>query len=127
MQTALFIPVVQLPAFLTSKLIYVDIGWPLGLCCIAATALSVGEGWWLRRYVAAGLLFVHGARMALGALLMFGSASNFTFRFEEDLPRYRFARVRWEKEHGMPVSRWWIKVGVGLVVCAHWSSALIDV
>jgi steroid 5-alpha reductase family enzyme len=109
-QAALFVPIVQLPAFFTSKLIYVDIGWPLGLCCIAATALAVGQGWWARRWISAGLLFLHGVRMAVGAIVMFGQASNFTFRFDEDLPRYRFARVRWEKEHGMPASRWWIKV-----------------
>lgn len=109
-QALVFIPLVQIPALITSQLIYVDIGWPTGLCCVALTALTSGTGWWLRRWVASSLLLVHGARMMVGAFFMFGSASKFTFRFSADLPRYQFARVRWEKEHGMPASHWWLKV-----------------
>jgi steroid 5-alpha reductase family enzyme len=53
---------------------------------------------------------LHGGRMALGALVLFGSMTKYTYRFAADLPRYRFARVRWESgADAMPARTWWIK------------------
>lgn len=104
-QLALFLPVVQLPALMTGRMSYVDIGWPCGLVLLGANGLRLGTGFWLRRFVVCGFLLLHGGRMALGALAMF-----FPYTFPEDLPRYRYARVRWEEKDGMPASGWWLKV-----------------
>lgn len=48
-QIVLFALVVQLPLFFTGHMIYVDIGWPFGLCVLAMTAFD-GPGWIGRRY-----------------------------------------------------------------------------
>ena len=69
----------------------------------------LAEGYWLRRWLMAGCLLVHGLRMFTGALVLFGTASNWSFRFAQDLPRYRFAQLRWETSDGMPRATWWLK------------------
>lgn len=43
--------------------------------------------------------------MGFGALAMF-----FPFHFKEDLPRYQYAKVRFEKQDGMSASSWPIKI-----------------
>lgn len=75
---------------------------------MAINGFTYGTGYWLRRYVMCTCMLLHGGRMALGALLLFGSKSGFTYRFAEDLPRYQYAKVRWI-QRGMPQSTWWIK------------------
>ena len=107
-QIVLFTLVVQLPLFVTGHMIYVDIGWPFGLCVLAMTAFG-GPGWIGRRYTICGILFLHGARMAIGAIILFGRRSKFKFRFSEDLPRYSYAKHRWVHEAGMPEKLWWLK------------------
>jgi hypothetical protein len=109
-QLCLFVPLVQIPSFLTSRMAYVDIGWPCGLVLMAYSALVFGTGWWVRRYVICGMMLLHGGRMAIGAIVMFGMQTKFTYRFDEDLPRYKYARLRWEGNHGMPASKWWLKI-----------------
>eukprot|EP01062_Namystynia_karyoxenos_P070662 TRINITY_DN6601_c0_g2_i2.p1 TRINITY_DN6601_c0_g2~~TRINITY_DN6601_c0_g2_i2.p1 ORF type:complete len:381 (+),score=158.41 TRINITY_DN6601_c0_g2_i2:89-1144(+) len=104
-QLCLFIPVVQIPALVTGHMSYVDIGWPCGLVLLAANCLLYGDGYAPRRWVVAGCLLLHGLRMALGALMMF-----YPYRWKQDLPRYQYARVRWEKQDGMPPGMWWFKV-----------------
>eukprot|EP00656_Telonema_subtile_P055914 TRINITY_DN8812_c0_g1_i2.p1 TRINITY_DN8812_c0_g1~~TRINITY_DN8812_c0_g1_i2.p1 ORF type:complete len:374 (+),score=74.25 TRINITY_DN8812_c0_g1_i2:201-1322(+) len=106
-QLLLFVVVVQVPLFLTGNMIYVDIGWPSGLVLLATSALR-GNGYWLRRYLVGGCFLLHGLRMALGAIYMFGVKSKFTYRFEQDLPRYQYAKVKWVKS-GMPERWWWVK------------------
>lgn len=108
-QIVLFIPVVQIPLLLTGQMQYVDIGWPCGLVLLAVNALSWGSGWWVRRWLVCGCLLFHSSRMAVGAIVLFGKHSKFTYRFAEDLPRYKYARVRWETACAMPASGWWIK------------------
>eukprot|EP00927_Polykrikos_kofoidii_P054835 TRINITY_DN49191_c0_g1_i1.p1 TRINITY_DN49191_c0_g1~~TRINITY_DN49191_c0_g1_i1.p1 ORF type:complete len:400 (+),score=48.88 TRINITY_DN49191_c0_g1_i1:89-1201(+) len=104
-QLALFLPVVVLPAFITGKMAYVDIGWPGGLVLLAINGLLYGEGYWVRRWVVCGFLFAHGLRMFLGALVMF-----YPYRFKEDLPRYRHAKERFVGRDGMSPKLWTLKV-----------------
>jgi steroid 5-alpha reductase family enzyme len=109
MQAAIFLPLVVVPVLRSGKMVYVDIGWPLGLTAIGACALWGGTGWWLRKTLASSAMLLHGGRMALGGIAMFGLMTGFSYRFKEDLPRYRFARLRWETVDGMPAGGWWIK------------------
>ena len=69
-QLSVFLPLVQLPALATSRMAYVDIGWPCGLVAMGCTALAWGEGWWLRRWAVSTLVILHGGRMFLGALVL---------------------------------------------------------
>jgi steroid 5-alpha reductase family enzyme len=97
LQLCVFLPIVQLPALVTSRMAYVDIGWPCGLVAMGYAALSWGSGWWLRRWIVSGLIMLHGGRMFIGALLLF-----YPYRFDKDLQRYRYARQRWAEQDGMP-------------------------
>lgn len=108
-QLLLFLFVVQVPAYLSERMAYVDIGWPTGLVMIAANAYFLGTGLWLRKAVVCGALGLHGLRMSLGGLFLFGKQTGWTYRFEKDLPRYEYAKVRWLQE-GMPASHWWLKI-----------------
>ena len=92
----------------TGSLAYVDIGWPWGLVLLSWNAIS-GPGWWVRRWIVSTLMFLHGFRMTLGGAIAFGKLTNWTYNFKEDLPRYKYAKHRWLKVHGMPEETWWIK------------------
>jgi len=111
-QLLLFVPVVQIPAYIYGRLTYVDIGWPSGLLLMGLNgyvlAPQIGPGWWPRRVAVSTCYFLHGLRMTAGALFLFGKKTNFTYVFKEDLPRYQYAKVRWEKD--MPSSLWWYKI-----------------
>ena len=109
-QLVLFLACVNLPALLTERMTYVDIGWPCGLTLIAVRALREGDGLPLRRWLVCGCLLLHGGRMAIGAVLLFGRKSRWTFRFDQDLPRYRYAKHRWIHDDGMPAAHWWLKM-----------------
>eukprot|EP00756_Hemistasia_phaeocysticola_P039843 Hpha_TRINITY_DN16834_c4_g12::TRINITY_DN16834_c4_g12_i1::g.152323::m.152323 len=104
-QLALFIPVVQIPAMVTGHMAYVDIGWPCGLVVLSLISMISGGGDWKRRTAVGGCMFLHGLRMFMGALKLF-----YPYRWKEDLPRYRYAKVRWEMQDGMPSNTWWLKV-----------------
>jgi len=106
-QLGLFLIVVQIPLLISGKMLYVDIGWPCGLVILGSHAFY-GDGYWLRRYLVGGCFMLHGLRMAVGSILLFGAQSGFTYRFTQDLPRYQYAKVKWLKV-GMPESGWWIK------------------
>lgn len=109
MQLGLFVLLVQLPLLFSGNMIYVDLGWPWGLVILAVNGLCMGTGYSWRRYTVCICLLLHCSRLALGATLMFGKMSNFTYRFKEDLPRYRYAKHRWIVHDKMPPSRWWLK------------------
>jgi len=90
-QASMFAVVVNTPVLLSGAVMtYVDIGWPLGLVLIAIQAWSLsggaGEGLvaasGLRRCLACGCMLLHGGRMFLGAVVMFGQKSKWTFRFK---------------------------------------------
>lgn len=105
LQLVLFLLVVQLPALKTSRMSYVDIGWPCGLVVLGVVGAIAGEGYFWRRMLIGSLMTLHGGRMAIGALMLF-----FPYSFKEDLPRYRYAKVRFEAQDGMPPSLWWLKI-----------------
>lgn len=50
-------------------MVYVDIGWPWGLVLLAYNGMTLGEGWYVRRYIICTLMFLHGFRMCIGGLL----------------------------------------------------------
>jgi len=113
-QLALFVCVCQIPALVTGRMAYVDIAWPWGLVVLAsnlfAYSSSTSEGSFMRKTIMCVCLGLHGLRMGLGALSLFGKMTKWTYRFENDLPRYRYARVRWETQCGMSARGWWLKV-----------------
>ena len=115
-QAAIFLPLVIVPAFATGHMAYVDIGWPLGLAAMGAQFILNGSGLWLRRWAVGGIMLLHGGRMAAGALVLF-----FPYRWPEDLPRYRYARLRYEREGG---KRWPLKMLQDLVGQC-WANAFI--
>ena len=73
-------------------------------CDMAATAFWEGPGWYPRRLAVCAIMLLHGGRMAVGALVVFGANTNFRYRMKDDLPRYAYAKRRWEHEHRMPAS-----------------------
>ena len=109
-QLSIFLPFVQLPVLLTGHMMYVDIGWPCGLVAIGVTSYLLGTGFWARKCLISLCFLLHGGRMALGALVMFGQSSKFTYRFQEDLPRYQYAKHKWVSVDGMPQATWWLKM-----------------
>ena len=112
-QVALFVPVVIVPAFLTGHMAYVDIGWPWGLVVLAVNVLNA-DGYRVRRLVVGSCMLLHGLRMGLGGLVQF-----FPYRWREDLPRYRYARVRWIEHDGMPPAHWRFRMLHDLLGQAH--------
>jgi len=104
-QLMLFVPVVQVPAYLTGHMAYVDIGWPCGLVLLAINSFLYGDGFWVRRWGASICMLLHGGRMALGALVLF-----FPYRWKQDLPRYQYAKVRFMAKDGMPEHLWPLKI-----------------
>jgi hypothetical protein len=100
-QLVVFTLVVQIPTFVTGKMSYVDIGWPMGLVVLAANLMLYGPASLERRLVVGVPLMLHGGRMFLGALAMF-----FPYVFKEDLSRYQYAKVRTAR-----------RIGVDLCVC----------
>lgn len=104
-QLAIFVPIVQIPALLKSRMSYVDLGWPYGLCALALNTIFRGEGDWKRRALCGSCLLLHGFRMSFGATMMF-----YPYNFKEDLPRYQYAKVRFETQDGMPSKYWPIKI-----------------
>ena len=92
-QLALFIAVVSIPAYLTKRMSYVDIGWPWGLVCIGLFMYFFGEGYWLRTYLVAGMYLFSGLRMGIGALVLFKKG-----HLNKELSRYKFQRKRWKKQ-----------------------------
>lgn len=103
-QVALFLPVVQIPAMITGHMSYVDIGWPGGLVLLAYNTIFGCEGDWKRRWLVGGCLFLHGARMFFGALVMF-----YPYVWPEDLPRYKYAKERFVITDGMDAKLWPVK------------------
>eukprot|EP01063_Lacrimia_lanifica_P032148 TRINITY_DN5441_c0_g2_i1.p1 TRINITY_DN5441_c0_g2~~TRINITY_DN5441_c0_g2_i1.p1 ORF type:complete len:358 (+),score=96.83 TRINITY_DN5441_c0_g2_i1:88-1161(+) len=102
-QLALFAAVVQVPTFVTGHMSYVDIGWPVGVVVLGVNAVLYGGGSAARRWLVGSAVCVHGARMALGALVMF-----YPYRWKTDLSRYEYARTRWVA-HTQAPALWWVK------------------
>ena len=88
-QLALFITVVSIPAYLTKRMSFVDIGWPWGLVCIGLLMCFFGKGYWLRTYLVAVMYLFSGLRMGIGALVLLKKGYLNT-----ELSRYKFQRKR---------------------------------
>jgi steroid 5-alpha reductase family enzyme len=93
LQLVLFILVVNIPAKLTGRMSYVDIGWPLGLTLIGILVLIYGQGADSKKLLAGVLFLFMGLRMGLMALLYLTKGA-----FKRELPRYQYQKLRWEKE-----------------------------
>ncbi|CAM9163435.1 unnamed protein product, partial [Ectocarpus fasciculatus] len=104
-QFFIFITVVQIPLAITGKMAYVDIGWPCGLVALGCNGLWWGRGWSVRRFISCGCMILHGARMFIGALVMF---YPYTFK-DGDLSRYQFAKHRWVVEEKLYTALWPLK------------------
>ena len=111
-QLAVFIPAVQIPAFLTGRLSYVDIAWPTGLFFMGIVNLgraihraianrynkdresrseADAERPSAARAVLIALAYVfQGGRMALGAWTMFLGG-----HLRTEMQRYTYQRRRW--------------------------------
>jgi steroid 5-alpha reductase family enzyme len=91
-QLLLFCSVVLYPIWKTEKLSYVDIGWPWGLVCIGIVTIIMSDGYGWRVW-GVGLLYIFmGARMGLGAIILWRKGY-----IQQELPRYRYQRMRWER------------------------------
>ena len=91
-QLLLFGSVVLYPIWKTEKLSYVDIGWPWGLVCIGIVTIIMSDGY-VWRVWGVGLLYIFmGARMGLGAIILWRKGY-----IQQELPRYRYQRMRWER------------------------------
>ena len=93
LQILLFISAVCIPAFLTKRMSYVDIGWPWGLVLIGFLVLILGEGYWLRKYIIAGMYLFAGLRMGIGSLILLKKG-----HLKNELSRYKYQRKRWKKD-----------------------------
>ena len=92
LQVLLFISVVCIPAYLTKRMSYVDIGWPWGLVLIGVLVLVLGEGYWLRKYIVSGMYLFAGLRMGIGSLILLKKG-----HLDIELSRYKYQRKRWKK------------------------------
>ena len=91
-------------------------------CWRRSCSLLHADGYWVRRWVMSACLALHGGRMFFGALVLF-----WPLRWKQDLPRYQYTKLRWERD-GMPASSWPLKLlhdalqqvrvaAVGALVC----------
>lgn len=92
-QLVLFLLVVCIPAYLTRRMSYVDIGWPWGLVCVGIVVILLGEGFWLRKFMVGGLYMIAGLRMGVFAVIMWRKG-----HLNKELNRYQFQRKRWAKK-----------------------------
>ena len=92
LQVLLFIFLVCIPAYLTKRMSYVDIGWPWGLVLIGVLVLVLGEGYWLRKYIISGMYLFAGLRMGIGSLILLKKG-----HLDTELSRYKYQRKRWKK------------------------------
>ena len=92
LQVLLFTLVVCIPAYLTKRMSYVDIGWSWGLVLIGVLVLVLGEGFWLRKYIVCGMYLFAGLRMGVGALILLKKG-----HLDTELSRYKYQRKRWKK------------------------------
>ena len=90
LQLALFGVVVGIPIWMTGRMSYVDIGWPLGLIVIGGLTwvLSDGQSWRVT-LVSVAYIFA-GSRMGFGALKLWSMG-----RLKQEFPRYEYQKQRW--------------------------------
>lgn len=91
-QLLIFICFACVPAFITQRMSYVDIAWPWGLVAIGVLILFLGDGYWPRKILIAGIYLFSGLRMGIGALILWKKG-----HLDKELARYQFQRKRWKK------------------------------
>jgi len=92
-QFIIFLFIVCIPAYLTNRMSYVDIAWPLGLIAIGVLSFICGDGYLLRKILIATLYILAGLRMGIGALIFLKKGY-----LNKELPRYQYQRIRWKKK-----------------------------
>jgi steroid 5-alpha reductase family enzyme len=90
LQLVLFAFVVCLPIWMTGRMSYVDIGWPLGLTVIGGLTWQLSAGEPLRVAMVSVAYIFAGSRMGLGALKLWRAG-----RLQKEFPRYEYQKQRW--------------------------------
>lgn len=101
-QTAMFVPLAQVPAWRTGIMSWVDLAWPCGLVALGVQAKLAAKEHvnpWRANLCAAMYLF-QGGRMAFGAMQMVRAG-----HMSRELPRYLFQLLRWEAQ-GIKKGTW---------------------
>ncbi|MEH6636338.1 MAG: DUF1295 domain-containing protein [Halioglobus sp.] len=92
LQFVLFALVVCIPIWMTGRMSYVDIGWPLGLTVIGGLTWWHSDGDPLRIAMVSIAYIFAGSRMGLGALRFWMQG-----RLKKEFPRYEYQKQRWTK------------------------------
>ena len=110
LQLCIFIPFVQIPAYFTSKISYVDFGWPLGLTAMGVYGYNYGDGHDHRVLFFSFMYFMMGMRMLILGTQdpTFNQLVKDKFVIKEDLPRYQYAKTRYLRRNSE--NTWWIKI-----------------
>jgi len=92
LQPLLFLLTSNIPCLFTNRMSFVDISWPWGLVTIGLCPLFSGVNMDTRTMIVSGAYIISGLRMGMGgiALAIKGHLNN-------ELPRYEYQRIRWEK------------------------------
>jgi len=90
LQLVLFGLVVCIPIWMTGRMSYVDIGWPLGLTIIGGLTWLLSDGEPLRAAMVSVVYMFVGGRMGLGALKLWSMG-----RLKKEFPRYEYQKKRW--------------------------------
>ena len=90
LQLVLFSLVVCIPIWMTGRMSYVDIGWPLGLTLIGGLTWWLSDGEPLRVAMVSVVYLFVGSRMAFGALKLWAMG-----RLKQEFPRYEYQKQRW--------------------------------
>ncbi|MFT7129621.1 MAG: steroid 5-alpha reductase family enzyme [Gammaproteobacteria bacterium] len=90
LQIILFTLVVCIPIWMTGRMSYVDIGWPLGLTVIGGLTWMYSDGDALRVAIVSLVYLFVGSRMGFGALKLWSEG-----RLKKEFPRYEYQKQRW--------------------------------
>ena len=91
-QLVIFIGLACIPAYFTNRMSYVDAAWPSGLVAIGVLTLIFGGITSPLTVAIATIYVLIGGRMAIWGLSLVLSGE-----LTEELPRYRYQRIRWER------------------------------
>src|SRR4051812_18222629 len=92
-QIVLFILLAAIPAYRYKRMSYVDIAWPFGLMALGILNLVFAPEHTTRVLIISAIYILMGARMGLGALLLWSKG-----HFQKEFPRYQYQRLMWAKK-----------------------------